>query len=59
MMTQAESLFPPETPLACVEGATRDMAYGDHTTGCTIGTIVDQDFFTFTGSAREMFVLWS
>ena len=48
------SLAETESSIACVEGAEpTPLAYGDHTTGCSISPAVDTDTFTFTGVIND------
>ena len=43
-----------ESPIACIEGAEPTaLAYGDHTTGCSISPAVDTDTFVFTGAISD------
>ncbi len=44
----------PESVVACIEGPEAQMiAYGDHTSGCTISPATDLDRFTFEGAAGD------
>lgn len=44
----------PENPVACVEGSTISIGFGDHTTNCELENPTDRDRFQFSASGSDM-----